>query len=298
MSIFVLWSAMVSAESCMKEWEISNASLWPQYYKPCCSWLFPFNRKPGMAWWGAICYSNIKWIPECKKVWTVKWRYYSDWKLLKKDESCKIKTVSNNCLKEWWIVNQNSYDANWTISKDCCAGLSYFEYRAPSASSSPMCYIGSKWTPQCKKVWTSNEWRYYPDWTLLKKDNECAKWTLWSSTSSSKWTWYIEWSLSYPSSWIPTNMEVCAEDVSTKKTICTNKQIKNSKYTYGVWYSLKVPVWNYNVFARIIWKNTKAYYTTFVTCWLDASCKSHSNITVVVAKDKTITNINPWDRYK
>lgn len=88
------------------------------------------------------------------------------------------KDKKSSCTGEWWIVYQNSYDVNGTQPIDCCVWLSYFEYRSPAASSAPMCYKESKWTPLCQQVWTSNEWRYYPDWTLLKKDNECSEYTL------------------------------------------------------------------------------------------------------------------------
>jgi hypothetical protein len=82
------------------------------------------------------------------------------------------KDKKSSCLNEWDIEYQN------TSSTQCCWELSRFEYRRPSASSTPMCYDDSKWTPLCQQVWTSSEWRYYSNGTLLKKDNECSEFTL------------------------------------------------------------------------------------------------------------------------
>jgi hypothetical protein len=81
------------------------------------------------------------------------------------------KTEEQNCLWEWKIANQNDPNEE---HKDCCPWLKYFEYRAPSASSTPMCYDQKKWTPKCLYWNTEKEWRYYPNWTALylKKNNE------------------------------------------------------------------------------------------------------------------------------
>ena len=122
-----------------------------------------------------------------------------------------------------------------------------------------------------------------------------ATWTIASNTEY----WFIEWSLGYPSEWIPSNMQVCAENVSTKQIICTDKEIQNKKYTDGLWYVLKVPFWTYNVFAKVPeQKDYKAYYSKFVECWLLASCPSHDPIDVIISSSGTVSGINTWDRYK
>ena len=74
-----------SNENCALEWQISNSSLWPNNYKPCCNWLSTFNHTtPGLIWAWVMCYDPNKGTPVCRKIWTSKeWRYYSNWTLLR-----------------------------------------------------------------------------------------------------------------------------------------------------------------------------------------------------------------------
>ncbi len=84
------------------------------------------------------------------------------------------KTSVNNsvsCATEWEIENTQ------TSNFECCNWLSRFEYWRPGWSASPMCYEANNWTPTCTQVWTSQEWRYYPNWSLLMLDNECDMYT-------------------------------------------------------------------------------------------------------------------------
>jgi len=112
-------------------------------------------------------------------------------------------------------------------------------------------------------------------------------------------TGVIEGSLGYPSESIPEEMEVCAEDILTKKQYCTKKHIQDKKYTFGVGYKLEVPVGDYYVFAILpSWGNYKAYYSEFVTCGLKIDCLSHEPIIVKVRANETIENINPIDWYR
>ena len=169
-SFLVLWGMSVFAASCAKEWQNYNNWMDAQWPFSCCSGLKWFTGWVNSEY-APLCYNKSKWTPICKKIWTIKWRYYTNWKLLKKDSNCKIKTNAS-CLKEWQNYN-NWMDAQWPFS--CCSGLKWFTGWVNSEYA-PLCYNKSKWTPICKKVWTI-KWRYYTSWTLLKKDNECAKYT-------------------------------------------------------------------------------------------------------------------------
>jgi hypothetical protein len=121
--------------SCAKEWEISNPSIWPNNYKPCCVWLRWFNyQNPSLIWAGLMCYDLNKWIPTCQKDWTsFEWRYYTNWDLLKYT-NCKINinqcTYNSDC-QNWYVCNnwncvienQNLWcvTVGITYNKNCCS---------------------------------------------------------------------------------------------------------------------------------------------------------------------------------
>ncbi|MFH1036625.1 MAG: hypothetical protein V1756_00960 [Patescibacteria group bacterium] len=118
------------------------------------------------------------------------------------------------------------------------------------------------------------------------------------SQSSKEKTGIIEGSLGYPSEFIPADMRVCAEDISTKQQYCTGDHIQNTKYTYGVGYKFEIPKGKYRVFATLPnWVNYRAYYSEYVTCGLGADCISHSPIVIEVKADNIINNIDPQDWY-
>jgi len=109
----------------------------------------------------------------------------------------------------------------------------------------------------------------------------------------------IEGSLSYPSEFIPFDMEVCAQNVSTRELYCTSEHIKNSKYTYGVGYKIEVPAGDYYVYASTqMVPGYKAYYSESVTCSQGSGCFSHDPIRVKVSSGKTVSGVDPQDWYK
>uniref|UniRef100_A0A7C4R6D4 Carboxypeptidase regulatory-like domain-containing protein n=1 Tax=candidate division CPR3 bacterium TaxID=2268181 RepID=A0A7C4R6D4_UNCC3 len=109
---------------------------------------------------------------------------------------------------------------------------------------------------------------------------------------------FIEGSLSYPSSYIPQNMKVCAQNLKTKKEYCTTEQLYGPKYTYNVGYKLEVPAGEYNVYASVPEKSTeKAYYSEYVKCGLKSNCNSHEPVKVTVSKDQITEEIDPVDWY-
>jgi len=110
----------------------------------------------------------------------------------------------------------------------------------------------------------------------------------------------IEGSLSFPSNYIPEDMQVCALDTTNDQGIfCTKDHITDKKYTYGVGYKIEVPAGSYNVYATVSsWQGYKAYYSDFVTCGLKSSCPSHNPIEVKVDAGQSVTKIDPIDWYK
>lgn len=106
----------------------------------------------------------------------------------------------------------------------------------------------------------------------------------------------ISGSVSFPSEGIP-KMEVCAEDTTTKETICTSEIQEDSSYSSGMGYKLEVPAGTYYVYAKLPNDSYKAYYNEFVTCGLQASCPSHKLIPVEVGQDQQVSQIDPQDWY-
>lgn len=109
----------------------------------------------------------------------------------------------------------------------------------------------------------------------------------------------IEGSLSFPSEGIPDDLEVCAEDTTTKQALCTNQHLKDAKYKYGEGYQLEVPAGSYYVYAQTpsYQSGYKAYYNEFVTCGLSVDCQSHKLIEVSVEASSFVTGIDPEDWY-
>jgi hypothetical protein len=117
----------------------------------------------------------------------------------------------------------------------------------------------------------------------------------------------IEGSLSYPSDFIPPDMTICAENVTTRQQFCTNRQIKAKKYTYGVGYKLTLPPGQYHLFAWLpdpakygagYPKGYRAYYSEFVKCGQRADCPSHQPIVVTVVSGQAVTGVDPQDWYR
>ncbi len=111
----------------------------------------------------------------------------------------------------------------------------------------------------------------------------------------------IEGSMSYPSSGIPDDIVVCAENITSKKQFCTNTQIKDKKYKYGIGYKIDAPAAGYYVFAlpprmRQGSKDYRAYYSEYVTCGIRKECTSHTPIVVTVEVGK-ISHADPMDWY-
>lgn len=108
----------------------------------------------------------------------------------------------------------------------------------------------------------------------------------------------IEGTLSYPSQFIPEDMQICAEDTNSADKYCTDEHIADSKYTTGFGYQLDVPAGTYNVYAYLQSDpEYRAYYNEFVTCGLSVDCESHQVIDVEVEAGETVSGIDPGDWY-
>lgn len=101
----------------------------------------------------------------------------------------------------------------------------------------------------------------------------------------------IEGRLSFPSDFIPADMRICAEDAATKQLFCNARK-------RGARYTLSVPEGTYRVYAttREV-PGMKAFYSEFVTCGIQAHCRSHRPIEVRVRAGETRRGIDPGDWY-
>jgi len=105
----------------------------------------------------------------------------------------------------------------------------------------------------------------------------------------------ISGSLSYPSDYIPNDMEVCAKNVETGKTHC-DAEITVGNDTRR--YALTVPPGSYHVYAKTSDKpGYNAYYSEAVVCGLKVDCLSSKPITVTLAGGAKRTDVDPHDWY-
>lgn len=101
--------------------------------------------------------------------------------------------------------------------------------------------------------------------------------------------------LIYPSSYIPDEMGVCAQNIETPELLNCVKQIKDKKYKTGVGYEMDLSPGSYYVYS--FYKDMKAYYNEYVICGLKAECSSHTKIPVVVTAGSNQDQILPHDWY-
>ena len=102
----------------------------------------------------------------------------------------------------------------------------------------------------------------------------------------------ISGKLSFPSDYIPEDMQVVAVPVRGGPEISDFQ--RNKDYTY----SMELPVGEYYVYAITSEDpGHKAYYNEFVTCGLNVNCPSHTIIKVPVRAGQTTPNIDPGDWY-
>ncbi len=108
-------------------------------------------------------------------------------------------------------------------------------------------------------------------------------------------TGFIRGLLSFPSEFIPDDMEVCAEPIGAGTEICTTEHIAGAR---GYTYELEVPAGSYYVYAVVpsYNPNYKAYYNEFVACG-EWGCDDHTPIEVEVEAGEIVEGIDPGDWY-
>jgi hypothetical protein len=110
-------------------------------------------------------------------------------------------------------------------------------------------------------------------------------------------TGVIEGSLGYPASGIPPDLYVCAINVSTDQEFCTHERLTDPRFLYDVGYELTVPAGSYQVYATLPNGLARGYYTELAKCGGGPECQSHDILTVTVAPDKRLTQVDPIDFY-
>jgi hypothetical protein len=111
-------------------------------------------------------------------------------------------------------------------------------------------------------------------------------------TKAASGTGKIAGSLSYPSDYLPADLQVCAEETTSGEVICKGGFPDKS-------YVLELPVGTYHVWARTddYEAGYRAYYNEAVRCGLDAACNDRRAIDVAVKAGETVTGVDPADWY-
>lgn len=112
---------------------------------------------------------------------------------------------------------------------------------------------------------------------------------------------FIEGTTLYPSEFVPAQ-RVCAVQTDEKAEFCdaapegTGPDLPT--------FRLEVPPGDYYVYALVenpgelnLESSSRAFWTEFVVCGLQASCPSHEPIVVKVRSGETVTDIRPHDWY-
>jgi hypothetical protein len=113
-----------------------------------------------------------------------------------------------------------------------------------------------------------------------------------SAAEAAPKTGKIAGSLSYPSDYIPEDMQVCAEDTASKEVTCKGGFGGDS-------YEMELPFGTYEVYARTddYGGGYRAYYNVAVICGLKIVCRDRDPIKVEVKGGNTVSGIDPVDWY-
>lgn len=101
----------------------------------------------------------------------------------------------------------------------------------------------------------------------------------------------ISGELSYPSDYLPEDMQVCARNVETREDQC---EATGGEPTY----SMDLQPGTYIVWAETPqFGNTRAFYSKSVVCGLSVECTDHRPIEVNLESGAKVSQIDPQDWY-
>ena len=102
----------------------------------------------------------------------------------------------------------------------------------------------------------------------------------------------IRGQLTYPSDYIPEDLQVCAREITSGEVFCNSRREGDKQY------SLQVPVGVYEVWAQTRdWPSVRAFFSEFVRCGSSAECTDHAPIKVVVDPGEETIGVDPGDWY-
>ena len=118
-------------------------------------------------------------------------------------------------------------------------------------------------------------------------------------TAAGSGTGVIEGSLRYPSSGRPPELIVCAYEIDTGETVCTDERIEGGEFLYGYGFRLVLRAGRYELYEAVPGRGEgRGYYTEFSRCGdpPPPSCpRDHTRIVITVDGGETIAGINPGD---
>ena len=101
----------------------------------------------------------------------------------------------------------------------------------------------------------------------------------------------IAGSLSFPSDYLPEDLQVCARDVASGEQFCDAEKS-------GTTYRLDVAGGRYTVWAQTEDEpGRQAFYSQFITCGQSVDCTDHSPVVVEVAAGQVVDGVDPGDWY-
>lgn len=101
----------------------------------------------------------------------------------------------------------------------------------------------------------------------------------------------ISGSLSYPSDYIPDDMQVCAREITSDEVSCDAQR-------QGYSYTLHLRPGTYEVWAQTQdTPDTRAFYSEAVRCGLSVDCVDHRPIRIEVEAGQERAGVDPGDWY-
>lgn len=97
--------------------------------------------------------------------------------------------------------------------------------------------------------------------------------------------------LTYPSTYIPKDIQVCAEETTSEEVTCKGGFEGDS-------YEMELAPGTYHVYSRTDdMEGYRAYYSKAVPCGLSVDCTDHSPLDVDLAGGEALSDIDPGDWY-